>query len=82
MSHSLAGLMKWCEREEWREPFHETMMLHLGPPCAKAGVAIENLPGVVGDDRIGVLWGCIFEWVGFLSGSIVGLAHRAETGGL
>jgi hypothetical protein len=61
MSHSLAGLMKWCEREEWREPFHETMMLHLGPPCAKAGVAIENLPGVVGDDRIGVLWGCIFE---------------------
>jgi hypothetical protein len=61
MGHSLAGLMKWCERKEWREPFHETMALHLGPSCAKAGVAIENLANVIDEDRAAVLWGCVFE---------------------
>ncbi|MEJ0028348.1 MAG: hypothetical protein WDN01_20165 [Rhizomicrobium sp.] len=61
MTHKLAGLVKWAEREEWREPFSELMILHLGPACAKAGVAIEDLPDVIGDDRTGVLWGCIFE---------------------
>ncbi|MDE2133265.1 MAG: hypothetical protein KGJ49_01545 [Alphaproteobacteria bacterium] len=61
MAHSLSGLMKWCQREEWRDAFNETTALHLGAPCAKAGVAIENLPDLIGDDRTGVLWGCVFE---------------------
>lgn len=61
MAHSLSGLMKWCQREEWQEPFAELMALHLAPPCTKAGVTIEALPNTIGDDRTGVLWGCIFE---------------------
>lgn len=61
MTHSLSGLMKWCEREEWREPLREMMALHLGEACAQAGIAIVDLPGVIGDDHLGVLWGCVFE---------------------
>lgn len=53
--------MKWCEREEWREPFRAMMALHLGEPCATAGIAIEDLPDLVGDDGLGALWGCVFE---------------------
>jgi hypothetical protein len=61
MSHTLSGLMKWSQREEWRGPLRETMVLHLDTPCVRAGVAVENLSDVIGDDRAGVLWGCVFE---------------------
>jgi hypothetical protein len=61
MAHSLSGLMRWCQREEWHEPFGEVMALHLGEACTKAGIAIEELPGAIGDDHLGVLWGCVFE---------------------
>lgn len=53
--------MKWLQREEWREPFNELLALHMGEACADAGVAIENLPAVIGEDSVGVLWGCVFE---------------------
>ena len=61
MVYSLNGLMKWCQREEWQEPFAELMALHLEPHCTEAGVAIEALPGIIGEDRMDVVWGCIFE---------------------
>ncbi len=36
------------------------MALHLGEACAEAGIAIEELPAIIGD-HFGVLWGCAFE---------------------
>lgn len=53
--------MKWLQREEWREPFNELLALHTAEACAKAGVALEGLPDLIGEDRVGVLWGCVFE---------------------
>lgn len=52
--------MKWCQREEWQEPFGEILALHLGEACAEGGIAFEELPTVIGD-YFGVLWGCAFE---------------------
>ena len=52
--------MKWCQRAEWREPFNETLVQHLGQACAEAGIAFEELPAIIGD-HFGVLWGCAFE---------------------
>ena len=36
-NHSLSGLMKWLSHEEWREPFAETLDLHIGPACDDSG---------------------------------------------
>jgi hypothetical protein len=60
-AHSLAGLMKWLRREEWRPAFDAMLDRHLARACAKAGVAIGELPDLIGDHHSGVLWGCVFE---------------------
>ncbi len=60
-AYSLAGLMKWLRREEWRDAFNEMLDAHLGPACAKAGISIDELPDVVGDHHTAALWGCVFE---------------------
>jgi hypothetical protein len=58
---SLAGLQKWVRREEWREAFAETIDFHLGEACADAGIAIEDLADVVGDQHATIAWACAFE---------------------
>lgn len=60
-AHSLAGLMKFLHREEWRDAFNELLDRHLAPACAKADVAIDELPDLIEDHHTSVLWGCIFE---------------------
>jgi hypothetical protein len=60
-AHSLAGLMKFLRREQWREAFNEVLDRHLAPACAKADVAIDELPDLVGDHHTSVLWSCVFE---------------------
>jgi hypothetical protein len=60
-AHSLSGLMKWLQCEEWREPFNELLALHAAEACARAGIALETLPSIIGEDGVGVLWGCVFE---------------------
>ena len=60
-ANSLAGLMKWLHREEWRDAFNELLDRHLGAACAKADVSIEELPDLIGEHHSNVLWGCIFE---------------------
>jgi len=60
-AHSLTGLMKWLRREEWQNVFNELLDRHLGPTCAKANIAIDELPALIGDQRFMVLWGCVFE---------------------
>jgi len=53
--------MNWLRRDEWRDPYNDLLEGHLGPACAKANIAVEDLPSVIDDDRMGVLWGCVFE---------------------
>jgi hypothetical protein len=60
-AHSLAGLMKWLRREEWRDAFNGLLDRHLGAACAKADVSVEELPDLIGDHHSTVLWGCVFE---------------------
>ncbi len=58
---SLAGLMKWLRRAEWQDAFDELLHRHLAPACAKVDVAIDELPELIGDQHLTVLWGCVFE---------------------
>jgi hypothetical protein len=57
----LSGLMKWLGREKWREPFDDWIERHLGPACAKAGIAPTDLGTTLGEQHASVLWGCVFE---------------------
>ncbi|HKT19999.1 MAG TPA: hypothetical protein VJR47_18245 [Stellaceae bacterium] len=60
-AHSLEGLMKWLNREEWREAFEEVLNWHLAAACTDADVSLDELPSLIGDDVFSVLWGCAFE---------------------
>jgi len=53
--------MKWLSREEWRDAYNELLDWHLAPACAKADIAIDGLPALIGDQSFMVLWGCVFE---------------------
>jgi hypothetical protein len=57
----LAGVRKWLDRDEWRQPFSELVGRHLGGTCKAAGIQIDDLPDVIGDARTSNLFGCIFE---------------------
>jgi hypothetical protein len=48
-NHSLSGLMKWLSHEEWREPFAETLDLHVGPACDDYDMDFEDMAEVIGD---------------------------------
>lgn len=58
---SLAGLMKWLRRDEWRDVFNALLDQHLAPACVNAEVSIDELPDLIGDHHTSVLWGCVFE---------------------
>jgi hypothetical protein len=60
-ANSLSGVRKWLEREEWQEAFNDLLARHLGEPCEAAGVDLDRLVSILGDDRMGVLFGCVFE---------------------
>jgi hypothetical protein len=57
----LSGVRKWLDRDEWRQPFAELLRRHLGATCKAAGIQIDDLPDVIGEDRASNLFGCIFE---------------------
>lgn len=57
----LSGLMKWLHRDPWREAFEDLLELHLGPACDKAGIEIDQLANLIGEDLVASLWGCAFE---------------------
>lgn len=61
MAHSLDGLTKWLHRDAWQEGFEALLRRHVEPSCAKAGIAFEELPSVLGEDGFAVVWGCLFE---------------------
>jgi len=57
----LSGVRKWLEREEWAEAFDELLQIHLEAACEAAGIEIEELDDLVGEDLVSNLFGCIFE---------------------
>jgi hypothetical protein len=60
-AHILDGLMKWAQREEWRDAFADLLDRHLGPACSSVGVDVEDLPSLIGEHWSTTLWGCAFE---------------------
>jgi hypothetical protein len=60
-SDSLAGLMKWLGREEWRAPFAEVVAEHIGAACDKAGIALDEIADILGDDTDITIFCCAFE---------------------
>jgi hypothetical protein len=61
MAHSISGLIKWVHREDWNEPFARLLALHIEPACVAAGVPIEEVADLIGQEHSDVLWGCAFE---------------------
>jgi len=60
-ANSVAGLMKWVEREDWREAFSDLLDRHLGRACRSANIEPEDLTTLIDDQDFGTLWGCAFE---------------------
>jgi hypothetical protein len=60
-ANSVAGLMKWVQREEWREAFSDLLDRHLGRACRSANIEPEDLASLIDDRDFGTLWGCAFE---------------------
>ncbi|WP_306119795.1 MULTISPECIES: hypothetical protein [unclassified Roseitalea] len=60
-SHDLAGLMKFLDRDPWRECLDEVVEAHLGPVLDAGEMAFEDLADLLGDDLAMTLWGCAFE---------------------
>lgn len=61
-THSIDGLIKWMQRDEWREEFEATFERHFGPACRTADIGLDELAEVLDDDRTSsTLWGCAFE---------------------
>lgn len=60
-SHSVAGLMKWLRREEWREGFESLLKLHISAACDQVDIEIDDLVSLIGADLFTAVWGCVFE---------------------
>ena len=48
--------MKWLRRAEWQDAFDELLHRHLARACAKVDVAVDELPELIGDQHLTVLW--------------------------
>src|SRR5215469_13303696 len=59
--HTLEGLMKWAQRDEWRGVLGDVLEQHLGPACTGAGVEVGDLADLIGSGWLITLWGCAFE---------------------
>ena len=59
--HTLEGLMKWAQRDEWRGVLAGVLEQHLGPACKGAGVDVGDLADLIGRGWLMTLWGCAFE---------------------
>ena len=55
------GLLRWVERDQWREPFGEVIEQHLGDACAEAGINIADIVRILSEPHFRSLWGCAFE---------------------
>jgi hypothetical protein len=53
--------MKWIRREEWRDAFADFFDHHLANACTGAGVEIEDLSSLIGEQEFSMLFGSAFE---------------------
>ena len=60
-SQSIQGLIKWSQREGWRDNFEAALQRHVGPACHSAGIGLDELAGIIGDHWMSTLWGCAFD---------------------
>jgi hypothetical protein len=60
-SHSIEGLVKWSQREEWRDDLDAVIERHIGPACRGAEIEVHELTEIIGPDSMMPLWGCAFE---------------------
>ncbi len=60
-NHTLDGLMKCAQRDDWREMFEDVLNQHLGIACDQMDVDAEDLPDFVDGNHLMNLWGCAFE---------------------
>lgn len=59
--HDLSRLMKFAGREEWRDAFDDALDDHLGLAMEEFDLEFEDLGELLGDDYVGILFGCAFE---------------------
>lgn len=60
-SHELAGLIKWSNRDEWRDLLDDVFDEHFGPAFDDYGIDFEQLEKLIGERDMTNLWGCAFE---------------------
>lgn len=60
-THKLDGLIAWTRREEWRGAMSDILARHVTQACAGAGLDVEDLPEIFGNDVDGAIWGAAFE---------------------
>ena len=54
-------MIAWAKREEWRGTLAEFLDRHSAHACAAAGIDVEEIADVLGDDAATVVWGAAFE---------------------
>lgn len=57
----IGGLMRWLDDAVWEGLFKAVLEQHLGRPAEAAGIAVEELPDVIGKTTYMALWGFAFE---------------------
>ncbi|MER9408091.1 hypothetical protein NKI36_29200 [Mesorhizobium caraganae] len=60
-SNDLSGLMKFVDRDKWRECFEQVFNDHFGPILNDEDMEFEDLAEILGADYAMNLWGCAFE---------------------
>ncbi len=60
-SHELSGLIKWSNRDDWRDLHDEVLDQHFGPTFDAYGLDFDKLEELVGEIAMNALWGCAFE---------------------
>jgi hypothetical protein len=60
--HSLSGLIKFSTREPWSDRFEQILEDHLMPACDEAGVEVDDVVGIIGQDMfMSTIWASAFE---------------------
>ncbi|WP_372619224.1 hypothetical protein [Falsiroseomonas sp.] len=57
----ISGLIAWSRREEWRGALSELLDRHSATACAAAGIELQDIARVLGEDAGTLLWGAAFE---------------------
>ena len=58
---AVAAVMKWTQRDEWRDRFDDVVADHIDSVCEAFDIAPDELPEVLGPDAFAQLIGCAFE---------------------